>query len=132
MAAVMREILQPEGLGHELLVEWAPWARDDKDGERASWAVKPRVDPGYHGDPPTNFFIVDKIVAPHRRDKSTHWRTVSAYYLGERPPWEIASLLGPRWDERSVMANIMQFGALVEREWRDYTDARRVLITRAR
>lgn len=132
MAAVMREILQLEGLGHELLIEWAPWARDDKDGERASWSVKPRVDPGYHGDPPDNFFVVDKIVAPHRRDKSLYWRTVSAYYLGERAPWEIATLLGPGWSERGVLSNIIAFGALVEREWRDYTDARRVLITRAR
>lgn len=124
--------LEPNGLGHDLLTEWAPWARDDKDGEKASWSVKPRVDPGYHGDPPNTFFVVDKIVAPHRRDKSVHWKTVSAYYLGERAPWEIAGLLGPRWSERDVLSNIVAFGALVEREFRDYTESRRVLIARAR
>jgi hypothetical protein len=124
--------LELHGMGHELLIEWAPWARDDNDGQRASWSVKPRVDPGYHGDPPDNFFVVDKIVAPHRRDKSSYWKAVSAYYLGERPPWEIASTLGPSWDERRVLYNLIAFGALVEREWRDYTAARRVVITRAR
>jgi hypothetical protein len=130
--AIEVQQMAPEGIGDELLREWAPWARDDREGERASWSVKPRVDPGYHGDPPNNFFIVDKIVAPHRRDKSSYWKAVSAYYLGERPPWEIASLLGSSWDERRVMYNIIAFAALVEREWRDYNASRRVVIRRAR
>lgn len=126
---VMRE-LEPSGLGHELLVEWAPWARDDRDGEKASWSVKPRVDPGYHGDPPDNFWIVDKIVAPQRRDRTTHWKVVSAYYLGEQPPWAIGQALN--WSEHRVLVNINHFAALVEREWRDYTEQRRVSIARAR
>lgn len=132
MSAVMVEPLEPQGLGHDLLLEWAPWARDDKDGESHSWSVKPRVDPGYHGDPPANFFVVDKIVAPHRRDKSSYWKATSAYYLGERAPWEIATLLGPSWSERRVLINIIEFGVLVEREWRDYTEQRRVVIAPAR
>jgi hypothetical protein len=131
-ALAIEVVLEPQGMGHELLVEWAPWARDDNDGERKSWAVKPRIDHGYHGDPPENFWIVDKIVAPHRRDRSAYWKAVSGFYLGERAPWEIASLLGPAWNERRVLVNIVEFGALVEREWRDYTESRRVVITRAR
>lgn len=132
MSAVMVETdLEPHGLGHELLLEWAPWARDDNEGERKSWAVRPRVDHGYHGDPPDRFFIVDKIVAPHRVQKDSYWKCVSAYYLGERCALEIASGM-PGWSERAVLANIIGFGALVEREFRDYTDARRVVITRAR
>ncbi len=130
MSAVMVEIYEPEGLGHELLLEWAPWARDDKDGERHSWSVKPRVDPGYHGDPPANFWIVDKIVAPQRKDKTVFWRVVSAYYLGERAPWEIAKALD--WSEHRVLINLNHFAALVEREWRDYTTTRRVRLLRAR
>jgi hypothetical protein len=121
---------EPEGLGHELLIEWAPWARDDKDGERASWALKPRVDPGYHGDPPKNFFIVEKIVAPHRVQKDDYWRAVSAVYLGEKPEWSICREFG--WSRLRLKTNIIVFCGLVEREWRDYTTARRVLITRAR
>ena len=129
MATVERE-LEICGLGHDLLYAWAPWARDDHEGERKSWAVKPRVDHGYHGDPPKNFFIVDKIVAPHRVQKDAYWRVTSAFYLGERSIWEIADLLG--WSEERVQVNIVVFCGLVEREWRDYTDARRVRITRAR
>jgi hypothetical protein len=126
----MVERLEPSGLGHELLIEWAPWARDDNEGGRHSWSVKPRVDPGYHGDPPDNFWVVDKIVAPHRRDRTVYWRCASGYYLGERNVPELAHVLN--WSEEHVLLNVIQFGALVEREWRDYTQSRRVVITPAR
>lgn len=118
MSAVLAEF-RPQGLGHELLLEWAPWARDDSDGERHSWALKPRVDPGYHGDPPPNFWVVDKIVAPHRRDKSPYWLVCGAFYLGERAEWEIAKTLG--WSEQRVLMNLAAFCCLIERE---YLDAR--------
>lgn len=119
----MLEMDEPRGLGHDLLIEWAPWARDDGDGERHSWAVKPRVAKGYHGDPPDNYWIVDKIVAPHRRDRSSYWKVVSAYYLGERPTWEIATQL--EWSERRVLFNLAAFCGLVEREFGDYNESRR-------
>jgi hypothetical protein len=128
--AVIERQLEPNGLGHELLLEWAPWARDDREGGGHSWSVKPRVDPGYHGDPPKNFYIVEKIVAPHQRDKTDYWRAVSRWYLGEASPDWIARQLG--WSELRVRSNVIVFCALVEREWRDYTDARRVVISRAR
>lgn len=131
MSAVTDEYrLEPEGLGHELLLEWAPWARDDNEGGGHSWSVKPRVDPGYHGDPPDNFWVVDKIIAPHRRDRSSYWKIVGGVYLGERACWEIADLLG--WSETRVRMNLLAFCALVEREYRDYTESRRVVITPAR
>lgn len=120
MAAVLAEI-RLEGLGHELLLEWAPWARDDNEGKH-SWAVKPRVQAGYHGDPPERFFVVDKIVAPHRRDRSNYWQVVGAFYLGERAEWEIAKELG--WSEQRVLMNLAAFCGLVERE---YLDMRRAL-----
>lgn len=131
MSAVTDDVvLEPSGLGHELLLQWAPWARDDNEGARHSWSVKPRVDIGYHGDPPENFWIVDKIVAPHRRDRSSYWKVVSAVYLGERAVWEAADLLG--WSERRARMNLLAFCGLVEREWRDYTEQRRGALHRAR
>ena len=133
MAAVMRETLEPNGLGHELLLEWAPWARDDNDdGKRQAWASDQRVERGYHGDPPENFWIVDKVVAPQRKDRTVFWTVTAMYYLGERSPYQIAKILGSEWSERRVLLNLCGFGALVEREWRDYTDARRVVIAPAR
>jgi hypothetical protein len=131
MNAVAVEVrMELEGLGHELLMEWAPWARDDGDGSRHSWALKPRVDPGYHGDPPKNFFVVDKIVAPHRVKKDTYWKAASAFYLGERGLPEIGRSLG--WSEGHVMTTLIVFAALVEREFRDYNDQRRGALHRAR
>jgi len=136
MAAVMNDYtLEPNGLGHDLLLEWAPWARDDNDdGARHTWSSEARENRqrGYHGDPPSNFFIVDKIVAPQRKDRTAFWTVTAMYYLGERSPYQIAKILGGDWSERRVLLNICGFGALVEREWRDYTDARRVVITPAR
>lgn len=117
MSAVMKDVFRLEGLGHELLLEWAPWARDDRDGESWGQSVGPRVARGYHGDPPKNFFVVDKIVAPHRVEKSSYWIVVSMFYLGERAEWEIARELG--WSEQRVLMNLAAFGGLVEREFRD-------------
>src|SRR5690606_38995751 len=136
MAAVMRENwLELQGLGHELLLAWAPWARDDAEGKH-SWNVRPRVDRGYHGDPPREFFVVDKIVAPFRlaairvkrfpwqardQDKwdALWWEVASRYYLGEQDPGMMAEQMG--WSEQRVLANLVAFGALVEREFRDLT-----------
>ncbi len=130
----MQEQLAPSGLGHDLLLEWAPWARDDNEGEAGhSWASEERVDRGYHGDPPNNFYIVDKIVAPQRKDKTVFWTVTAMYYLGERSVGQISKILGSaNWSESRVLLNLCGFAALVEREWRDYTDARRVFIPRAR
>ena len=104
-------------LGHRLLAEWAPWARDDRDGESWGQSVGPRMPRGYHGDPPKNFFIVDKIVAPHRVERSQYWTVVAMFYLGQRPDWEIARELG--WSEQRVAFNLAAFAALVEREFKD-------------
>ena len=116
MAAVKVDDLAPSGLGHELLLEWAPWARDDGDG-RASWNVKPRVDHAYWGDPPDNYWIVDKIVAPHRRDRNDYWNVVARFYLAEHEPWEIARMLG--WSELRVRTVLCVFCGVVEREFND-------------
>ena len=119
MAAVMRLEIRLEGLGHDLLTAWAPWARDDSD-DRHSWSVKPRVARGYHGDPPPEFFVVDKIVAPHRRDRSAYWQVVARYYLAEASPHFIARELG--WSEQRVMMNLAAFAELVGREFTDYQE----------
>lgn len=120
MAAVMTEILEPEGLGHDLLTEWAPWVRDDNEG-RASWAVKPRIQAGYHGDMPRRLQLVDKIVARHRLENRQHWRVVARFYLGGRAIWEIARELD--WSDDRVATTLIVFCSLVEREFRDSTAA---------
>ena len=117
MVAVM-EKLHPEGLGHDLLLEWAPWMREDRDG-KASWSVKQRLDPSYHGDPPDRVMLVDKIVARHRLENPSYWRVTAAYYLGEKAPWQIAKDM--RWPESRVLTNLLSFCGLVEREYRDLT-----------
>lgn len=133
---IEREILEPCGLGHDLLWEWAPWARDDSDG-RSSWNVKPRLGRGYWGDPPPNFKIVDKIVAPYRaakqkllkepwevtewdRENAYWWEPVAQYYLGLHQPIEIASALG--WSELRVCTVLCLFCGQVEREFKDWRD----------
>jgi len=121
-AGAQAEAVEPDGLGHELLIAWAPWARDDRD-ESHSWSVQPRLDPGYHGDPPAEFFVVDKIVAPHRRDKTNYWHVVGRYYLGESEPRWIAKELD--WSVSRVLMNLCAFSALVEREYRDFVDIQR-------
>lgn len=117
MAAVEIKL---EGLGHELLLNWAPWARDDSE-ERHSWSVRPRVDRGYHGDPPDQFWVVDKIVGPHRRDRTPYWNVVSRWYLGEVAMHLIVKEMG--WSETRVMMNLVAFASMVEREYRDMLDA---------
>lgn len=116
--ATMTERLDDQlcGLGHELLLEWAPWVRDDNEG-RASWAVKPRVGKAYHGDMPRRIAFVDKIVATHRREHPPYWRAVSRYYLGQRALWEIARDLG--WSEERVLTTLIVFCGVVEREYND-------------
>lgn len=126
MSAVMDDIasMQPEGFGHELLLEWAPWARDDNAEGGHSWSVKPRVDPGYHGDPPERFFVVNRIVAEHKREQAHFWAVVSRWYLGEQPLWLICRELdrGDWW----VLQKVCWAAELVGREYRDYTESRRV------
>ncbi len=122
--------LEPSGLGHDLLVEWSPWARDDSEG-RHSWHVKPRVDHGYHGDPPENYWLVDKIVAPHRRDRSVYWLVVSRWYLGEKSYAQIALDLGPHWPEKRIRLNLVCFCELVAREFLDMRARRNVRIVSA-
>lgn len=123
MAAVMVEdSVELGGMGHDLLCIWAPWARDDNEGGH-SWAMGPRVAKGYHGDPPDEFWIVDKIVAPHRRDKSVYWNVTSRFYLGERSFTEIRIELGPSWPEKRIRFNLAIFCSLVEREYRDWKDS---------
>lgn len=123
-------IMEPEGLGDELLKEWAPWARDDNEGEGHSWSVKPRVDPGYHGDPPDRFFVVNRIVAEHKRQQAVFWNVVSRWWLGEKPVWLICRELGK--DDWWVRQKACWAAGIVEREFRDYTESRRVVIAPAR
>lgn len=122
MAAVMSEIIKDElaleGLGHDLLEAWAPWARDDRGEGSHSWSVKPRIDRGYHGNPPDDFWVVDKIVAPQRRDKTNAWAVVSRFYLGEQDEGMIARDLV--WSAARVRMNLLAFCGLVEREYRDW------------
>jgi hypothetical protein len=124
------ELMAPEGLGDELLREWAPWARDDNEGEGHSWSVKPRIDPGFHGTPPDRFFVVNRIVASHKREQAHFWAVVSRWYLGEKPVWLICRELDrPDW---WVLQKACWCAELVSREYRDYTDKRRVVIAPAR
>jgi hypothetical protein len=129
--------LEPSGLGHDLLLDWAPWARDDGD-ERHSWAVKPRIDHGHHGTPPDEFWIVDKIVAPQRRDGTTYWHVASRFYLGEKSYAQITIDLGKNWPEKRVRFNLMCFAEMVGREYLDFKEEasrirnRRVRLLRAR
>lgn len=117
MVAVTDQINEPSGLGHELMVEWGRWFRDDKDG-RESWSAKPRIDHGYHGDPPESARFVDKLIAKHRLQFWNDWRVVAQYYLDDRSQWEIASRLG--WSRARVSAILMMMCGMVEREYRDW------------
>jgi hypothetical protein len=95
--------IEPEGVGHELLLRWAPWARDDGDG-RQSWNVKPRLESAYKGDPPEEFWLVEGVVAPHRRDRGDLWLLVSRFYLGEKAYDLIAKdLAKPEWWVRQML-----------------------------
>lgn len=120
MAAVMieLELLEPSGLGHDLLSEWATFSRDDGDG-RASWSVKPRVDHAYHGDPPDRWYVVNRIVSRLLIRESVFRSVVKRYYLAELRPWEIAEITGR--SERDVLTILLHVAGLVEREYRDLT-----------
>lgn len=99
MAAVACEVvsgqwrgLEPQGLGHDLLIEWAPWVREDREGS-ASWHVRPRVDRGYHGDMPRRVQFTDKIVARIRLEYPPYYRVMARYYLDELAPWQMKQTL---------------------------------------
>lgn len=108
--------LEPSGLGHELLREWAPWVRDDAEGGH-SWAVKPRVDRGYHGDPPSRVNRVDKIVARMKLYHRRYYDVVAHYYLGEKTFAQISMDLQVTqgWARTMLLAAC----GLVEMQFRD-------------
>ncbi len=118
------EPIEPEGLGHDLMTEWGKMMRDDGEG-RASWSVKPRLDPEYHGDPPNRIRLVDKIVARHRVDNQNYWSVVSRYYLSDLAFWQIAK--GMKWSELQVRTTACVFCGVVEREYRDLAPSLKVL-----
>lgn len=121
MSAVADDVargLEITGLGHDLLLEWGQWNRDDRDG-RASWSAKPRVDPGHHGTPPERVEFVDKLIARHRLNYHDHWRVIAQYYLDDRETWEISRRMGRAWPERRVRTVLLAMCGLVEREYRD-------------
>jgi len=108
--------LEPSGLGHDLLREWAPWAREDREGGQ-SWSVKPRVDHGYHGDPPERVMIVDRIVARMRIEHPAYYRVVARYYLDELQPWQMIQTL--KQTEGWIRTMLLAACGLVERRYQD-------------
>lgn len=112
-----------EGLGHELLLEWGRWYRDDREG-RASWAAKPRVDPGFYGTPPERARFVDKLIAKHKLKYRDDWRVVARYYLDDLAEWQIALQMrnpdGTKWAEGRVRTLLLVVCGMVEREYRDW------------
>ena len=114
MVAVM--VMEPDGLGHNLLTEWGLYMRDPGEG-RHSWAVKPRLDPGYHGDPPDRVRLVDKIIARHKLSHHSDWSVISRFYLSDLAMWQIAR--GLRWSESRVNTVILTVCGMVEREYLD-------------
>src|SRR5690606_38702134 len=88
-AVMVAELLYPSGLGHDLLCEWALFARDDREEGAASWSVKPRVDRGWHGDPPDRWYVVNRIVSRLLKDHPDYRQVVKPVYLGERAPSEV-------------------------------------------
>lgn len=108
-----------QGLGHELLLEWSPWARDDRE-EGHSWHVRPRVDRGFHGTPPDRVMRVDKIVARIRIEHPPYYRVVARYYLDELQPWQMTQVLGQTqgWIRTMLLAAC----GLVELRYRDVDD----------
>lgn len=120
MSAVADDVertLEPHGLGHELLLEWAPWVRDSRD-DRNRWSVKPRIGKGYDGDMPERVQIVDKIVARQKLRNHSDWAVVSRYYLGNYDIPFVARDLG--WAENRVRVRLLAVCGLVEREYRDW------------
>lgn len=90
--------------------------RDDSEG-RQSWAVRPRIDHGYHGDPPDTVRFVDKLIARHRLKFHDHWSVISRYYLSDLETWQIGR--GMKWPEIRVQTVLIAMCGLVEREWLD-------------
>jgi hypothetical protein len=122
MAAVMVERstqwenLEPQGLGHELLMEWAPWSREDREGGH-SWHVKPRVDRGFHGTPPERVYRVERIVARMKIDHHNYYRVIARYYLDQLLPHQIAPNLGIT--EGWCRSMILAAGGLVEIRYKE-------------
>lgn len=108
--------LEPEGLGHDLLCEWAPWMRDDHEGPSWGQSVGPRAVKGYHGDPPERVRFVDKIVARMRGEQPPYYRVVKKYYLGDKLFWQIAREEGTTegWCRTMLIAAC----GLVEMKWK--------------
>lgn len=111
------QAIAPHGFGHELLTEWAPFARDDNEG-RASWGSEERTSPGHHGTPPDRWYVVNRIVSRLLAAEREYKDVVKPYYLGERPAWEIARSLGRT--EIGVLATLWHVCSLVEREYSDW------------
>jgi len=110
-----------EGLGYDLLTEWGNWMRNDSEN-RASWSVKPRVDRGYHGDPPDRVMWLDKHIAKHKLEYRSDWSVISRYFLSDLQIWQIAK--GLRWPEGRVQAVLARMCGMVERDYllRDLTN----------
>jgi hypothetical protein len=122
--------LEPGGLGHELLLEWAPWARDERREREswcAEWSARPRIERGYDGDAPPNFWIVDRILAPLKRDKSVYWTVCAHWYLGEESYARITEKLGRDWPEKRIRLNLVCLGELVAREYLDFKQLRTIV-----
>ena len=105
-----------EGLGHDLLTEWGLWCRNDSGG-RQSWHVKPRIDIGYHGDPPDRVNWLDKLIAQHKLKYHSDWSIISRFYLNDLQIWQIAKSM--RCPESRVETTLMRMAGLVEREYND-------------
>ena len=122
MAAVMQQTskqwqdLEPQGPGHDLLLEWAPWYREDRESGH-SWHVKPRVDRGYHGDPPERIVRVERIVARMKLTHKPYYSVVTRYYLDELQPWQIVATMGNT--EGWVRTMLLAACGLVEMRYRD-------------
>jgi hypothetical protein len=123
MAAVMQERpstqwenLEPQGLGHDLLTEWAPWYREDREGGH-SWHVQERVDRGYHGDPPERVHRVEKIVAKLKLTHHNYYRVIARYYLDQLLPHQIAPNLGIT--EGWCRSMLLAAGGLVEIRYKE-------------
>ena len=84
--------LEPQGLGHDLLLEWAPWYREDREGGH-SWSVRPRIDKGFHGTPPERVHRVEKIVAKIKIEHRQYYSVIARYYLDELQPWQMVDVL---------------------------------------
>jgi hypothetical protein len=120
MAAVMieRELLEPSGLGHDLLSEWGAWHKDDGEGW-ASWSVKPRIDPGYHGTPPNRVLLVERILAPIKLREPRRYKIIEHRYRRDYPVWLLAREVGAT--EADVSNTLWHACGIVEREFGDAT-----------